>query len=152
MADCIFCAIIRREIQCSLVFEDERSIAFLPRTPVHPGHTLLMPKSHFDDIFHVPPDDALYLLKVSSVIADAIQKAVKPIRVGLIAMGLDVQHAHFHVVPLFSRFDITSKSELEGSLVTPSRAELHDQAALIRNNLGADRLESPIGDQETPRL
>jgi histidine triad (HIT) family protein len=135
MADCVFCSIIKREIECSLVFEDDRSIAFLPRIPVHPGHTLLMPRAHYEDVFHTPPDETINLLVVAQSIADAIQTAVKPIRVGLVAMGLDVQHTHFHLVPLYSRFDITSKAELEGSLISPSRAELDGQAELIRKNL-----------------
>jgi histidine triad (HIT) family protein len=138
MANCIFCLIIMREIECSLVHEDDRSLAFLPRTPVNPGHTLLMPKAHYEDIFHTPPDETLHLLVVASTIADAIQRAVQPIRVGLIAMGLDVQHAHFHLVPLHSQFDITSKAELEGRLVTPSRAELDKQAELIRGKIRSD--------------
>ena len=103
MQGCVFCSIIRKELECSLVYEDERAISFLARTPVNPSHALLMPKAHFEDIFHTPADDVLYLLSVASRISAAIQETVRPIRVGLVAMGLDVQHAHFHLVPLYSR-------------------------------------------------
>jgi histidine triad (HIT) family protein len=104
MEDCIFCSIIKGERECSLVHSDKRMIAFLPRTPVNPGQTLLMPKTHYEDIFHTPATEVIYLLEIASKISVAIQKTVRPIRVGVVAMGLDVQHAHFHLVPLHSQF------------------------------------------------
>src|SRR5262249_42882627 len=135
MEDCIFCSIIKGEHECSLVHNDKRTIAFLPRTPVNPGHTLLMPKAHYEDIFHTPATEVIYLLEIASKISTAIQKIFRPVRVGVVAMGLDVQHAHFHLVPLHSRFDITSKAELEGRLTTPTQTERDAMADAIRRTL-----------------
>jgi histidine triad (HIT) family protein len=132
---CLFCAIIRREIECSLVHEDEHTIAFPPLMPVHPGHVLLMPKAHYEDLFHTPPEETARLLDVATRIAGAIQTAVKPLRVGVVAMGLDVQHTHLHLVPLYSRDDITSRAELEGKVKKHTRSELDEQAAMIRAHL-----------------
>jgi histidine triad (HIT) family protein len=139
MQDCIFCSIIGQKRECSLVYNDERTIAFLSTTPVNPGHTLVMPKAHYEDIFHIPAGELLSLLEVASRVSAAINNTLNPIRVGLVAMGLDVQHAHFHLVPLHSRFDITSKTELEGRLVTLSQGELDKVAETICANLKSER-------------
>ena len=142
MDPCIFCSIAQKTSECSLVFEDERFIAFLPLTPVNPGHTLLMPKTHFEDIFRTPPVEVLGMLKVAAKIASAIEMTVQPIRVGVVAMGLDVQHTHFHLVPLYSRLDITSKAEVEGRLVKHSRDELDKMAASLRAAINSSTIES----------
>lgn len=135
MEKCVFCRIIQRELSCSLVYEDDHSIAFLPLKPVNPGHTLLMPKAHYDDIFHTPAEVALKLLTIGNDIARALQAAYAPLRVGLAAMGLDVNHTHLHLLPLHSRFDFTSKTEMEGRLVQLTPTELDVHAALIRSHL-----------------
>lgn len=138
MGDCVFCKIIRRELACALVHEDDQSIAFLPLKPINPGHTLLMPKVHYEDIFHTPPEVALHLLTVGKEIARALQAAYAPLRVGLAAMGLDVDHTHLHLLPLHSRLDFTSKTEMEGRLVQMTPGELDAHAALIRSHLDSD--------------
>lgn len=143
MEGCVFCKIIRRELESSLVYEDDRSIAFLPLKPINPGHTLLMPKAHYEDIFHTPPVLALHLLTVAKEIARALQATFAPLRVGLAAMGLDVAHAHLHVLPLRSRFDSTSKTEMEGRLVQMTRSELDAHATLIRSCLAAGDVPKP---------
>lgn len=137
MPDCIFCSIIRRETECSLVHEDEQSIAFLPKTPINPGHTLLMPKRHYTDIFATPSDEVLHLLTVSARIAGGIKQAVEPLRVGLVAMGLEVDHAHFHLVPIYSKLDITSQAELEGRLQTMTRHQMDALAEKVRESISS---------------
>jgi histidine triad (HIT) family protein len=145
MQDCIFCSLIRREEESSIVYEDDRTIAFLPRKPNSPGHTLLMPKTHYADIFHAPPGEVLYLLQVAARIVAAIRKTFDPPRVGVIAMGLVVPHAHFHLMPIHSPDDITSRAELEGRLVTYERAALDAMASSLIANLGSD--EAPIAGE-----
>lgn len=135
MENCVFCRIIRRELECARVYEDDQSIAFLALKPINPGHTLLLPKAHYEDIFHTPPEVALKLLTLANGIARALQAAYAPLRVGLAAMGLDVAHTHLHLLPLHSRFDFTSKTEIEARLVQLTGAELDTQAALIRSYL-----------------
>jgi histidine triad (HIT) family protein len=135
MHDCLFCSVIRRERDSSIVHEDERTIAFLPLKPNFPGHTLLMPKAHYEDMFHAPQSEVHYLWEVARKIAAAIQKTYNPPRVAVVTMGLIVQHAHFHLVPISSPEDITSRAELEGKLVAYERSALDEMARKLAANL-----------------
>ncbi|MBI3899253.1 MAG: HIT family protein [Gammaproteobacteria bacterium] len=135
MNDCVFCSIISKKIECSLVYEDAHTICFVPLDPENPGHVLVMPRNHYEDIFSTPPLEIEQLMVAARLMANAILKAVTPKRVALVAMGLDVQHAHFHLVPINSRLDITSKRQLAGEVITRSKEELDRQAALIRQHL-----------------
>ena len=105
--DCIFCKIIKGEIPSSKVYEDSNVLAFLDIGPVNKGHTLVIPKEHYETLFDVPDD----LLKEVIVVVKKVSKAVKKgveadgISLGMSnykAAGQVVPHAHFHIMPRFS--------------------------------------------------
>lgn len=106
MTDCIFCKIIKGEIPSSKVYEDEKVFAFLDIAPVNKGHTLVIPKEHYVNIFDMPEE----LLKDVSVavknISAAVQKGVNADGISLgmsnnSAAGQVVMHAHMHIMPRF---------------------------------------------------
>jgi histidine triad (HIT) family protein len=107
----------------------------VPLEPENPGHVLVMPKNHYAEIFTTPPAEIEKLMFTARFVADAILKAVNPKRVALVAMGLDVQHAHLHLLPINSRLDITSKRQLAGEVIARAKEELDRQAELIRKHL-----------------
>lgn len=98
----IFTRIIRGEIPCYKIAEDENYFAFLDISPLSKGHTLVVPKKEVDYIFDL--DTATYqgLMAFSQKVALAIGQAVPCLRVGVAVIGLEVPHAHIHLIPLHS--------------------------------------------------
>jgi histidine triad (HIT) family protein len=96
----IFTRIINGEIPCYKVAEDENYFAFLDISPLAKGHTLVVPKQEVDYLFDL--DDELYtgLQLFAKKVAKAIDKAVPCKRVGVAVIGLEVPHAHIHLIPL----------------------------------------------------
>ena len=96
----IFTKIVNGEIPSYKIAEDENYLAFLDVNPNAKGHTLCIPKQEIDKIFEM--DDELYLglMKFSKKIAIAIEKTVPCKRVGMAVVGLEVPHAHVHLIPL----------------------------------------------------
>lgn len=99
MADSVFTKIIKGEIPCHKVYEDEKTLAFLDIHPVQPGHTLVIPKLQIDDLWDLPEEDYRALLFSSKKVAKQLYKILSPRRVGVQVIGLDVPHAHIHLIP-----------------------------------------------------
>jgi histidine triad (HIT) family protein len=99
MNDCIFCKIIKREIPCYKVYEDENFLAFLDIKPLNPGHTLVIPKNHYRWVWDVDNIGAYY--EVVKKVASAIKKAYKIETVISLVIGEEVPHAHVWLVPRF---------------------------------------------------
>ncbi len=97
----IFTKIIRGEIPCHKVAETEDHIAFLDINPIAEGHTLIVPKKEVDYFFDLPDDLLQSTLSFSQQIAKAIDQALDPLRTGVIIQGLEVPHAHVHLIPLY---------------------------------------------------
>ena len=104
MTDCIFCKIIKGELPSKKVYEDSRTFAFLDINPRNPGHTIVVPKNHSQDIFSVPEEDAAALAVATTRVARGVRKATgaKGISIsqsnGQLA-GQRMPHIHFHVIP-----------------------------------------------------
>ena len=96
----IFTKIVNGEIPCYKIAEDERFLAFLDVNPNAKGHTLCIPKQEINKIFDMEEDLYLGLLQFSRKIAVALEKAVPCKRVGMAVVGLEVPHAHVHLIPL----------------------------------------------------
>ncbi|MZP56749.1 MAG: HIT domain-containing protein, partial [Bacteroidales bacterium] len=95
----IFSRIIKGEIPCYKIAEDERYFAFLDINPLKEGHTLVVPKQETDYIFDLDDDQLAGLIIFSKKIAAAIKKAFPCNRIGIAVLGLEVPHAHIHLVP-----------------------------------------------------
>ena len=96
----IFSRIIAGEIPSYKVAEDEKNYAFLDINPVTKGHVLVVPKNEVDYIFDLPQDDYVSLQIFAAKVAKAIKKAIPCIKVGVAVMGLEVPHAHIHLLPI----------------------------------------------------
>lgn len=96
----IFTKIINGEIPCYKIAEDANFLAFLDVNPNAKGHTLCVPKKEIDKIFDIEDDLYLGLMQFSKKIALALEKTVSCKRIGMAVIGLEVPHAHVHLIPL----------------------------------------------------
>ena len=102
----IFSKIISREIPAHIVAEDDDCIAFLDILPLAKGHTLVVPKKEVDYLFDADDDLLQKLMVFSKKVARAVERAVPCRRIGVAVIGLEVPHAHIHLIPLQSISDI----------------------------------------------
>ena len=112
----IFSRIIAGEIPSHKIAENEKFIAFLDIEPLVKGHVLVVPKVEVDKIFDVPDDYLAEMLVFAKPIAHAIEKAFSCKRCGISVIGLEVPHAHMHLIPINSSNDLNfTKSKLKCS-------------------------------------
>jgi histidine triad (HIT) family protein len=102
----IFSKIIAGEIPSYKIAENDKFFAFLDIYPVQKGHTLVIPKLEVDKIFDVPDEYLSEILVFAKPIAKAIEKVTSCKRVNIITIGLEVPHAHVHLVPTFNAGDV----------------------------------------------
>lgn len=102
----IFTRIMNGEIPCHKIAEDDRYFAFLDIMPLAPGHVLVVPKQEIDYIFDIDDDLLAGMLPFAKRIAVALEKAVPCERIGVSVIGLEVPHAHIHLLPLRTMDDI----------------------------------------------
>jgi len=105
--DCIFCKIVRREILCSKIYEDEEFLAFLDIKPINKGHVLVVPKIHCRNLLDFPKSEESDLIEFIKKVAKAVVKATGAVGFNLgmnngRAAGQLIEHAHFHIIPRFS--------------------------------------------------
>jgi histidine triad (HIT) family protein len=98
MEDSVFTKIIKGEIPSLKVFEDTKTLAFVPLHPIAKGHVLVVPKLQIDQFFDLPGEDYLALMETVKKVAKRMKDALGTTRIGLQIMGLDVPHVHVHVI------------------------------------------------------
>ena len=96
----IFTKIVKGEIPCYKIAEDENYLAFLDVNPNAKGHTLCIPKQEINKIFDMEEEHYLGLMKFSRKVAKAIEKSIECQRIGVAVVGLEVPHVHVHLIPL----------------------------------------------------
>lgn len=127
----LFTRIIRGEIPCYRIAESEIFFAFLDIMPLAPGHTLVVPKKEVDYIFDLDTETLSAMLPFAEKIARAMEKVIPCERIGISVIGLEVPHAHMHLIPLRTMDDINfSRPKLK-----MQDAELAEIAAKIRDHL-----------------
>lgn len=124
----LFSKIVAGEIPCHKIAEDEEFFAFLDINPVALGHTLVIPKKEVDYIFDI--EDALLgrMMAFAKRVARAQEAAITCKRIGLAVMGLEVPHAHIHLIPITKEADM----HLGGKKLTVTSEQLAEVAADIR--------------------
>ncbi len=133
---CVFCRIVQKKAEASIVYEDEAVMAFLDIRPLTTGHTLVIPKVHYVDIFDTPQEQISHVHRVTKQVALAVKKATGADGVSIIqqngkAAGQDIFHIHVHVVPRFEGQKLAAFNELK----VVDRAKLEDAAEEIRRVL-----------------
>lgn len=106
----IFTKIINGEIPCYKIAEDNNYFAFLDINPLRAGHTLVVPKMETDYIFDLDDRQLEGLMVFSKKVSKAIQKAIPCKRIGVAVLGLEVPHAHIHLVPMDSMEDVNFRN------------------------------------------
>ena len=106
MKECIFCKIVGGEIPSARVYDDENTMAFLDIGPIHKGHTLVIPKEHFETAMDIPDELLKDVIVVVKKVAKAVKKATNAGGINFQlanhdVAGQTVPHAHFHVIPRF---------------------------------------------------
>lgn len=106
----IFTKIVQGEIPSYKIYEDEKFLVFLDAFPLAKGHTLVIPKQEIDYLFDLPDDLYLEMQVLVKKIAVALRLAISCKRIGVAVLGLEVPHAHIHLVPMNSEADINFKN------------------------------------------
>lgn len=107
----IFTKIVNGEIPCYKVAEDEHHLAFLDVMPIAKGHTLVIPKKEVDLIFDLDEEEYKNLWVFAQKVAKKLKAAVPCVRVGVAVVGLEVPHAHIHLVPMNEIKDLNFMNE-----------------------------------------
>ena len=133
---CVFCRIVKGEAEASVVLEDEAVLAFLDIRPLNMGHTLVIPKAHYIDIFDTPQTLIGLVHEASKKVALAVKKATRADGISIIqqngrAAGQDIFHLHVHVVPRFEGKKLAAFGELK----TVEREKLDKMAEEIKRFL-----------------
>ena len=126
----IFTKIINGEIPCYKIAEDENFLAFLDVNPNAKGHTLCIPKQEINKIFEMEDDLYIGLMQFSKKIAVALEKTVPCKRIGMAVVGLEVPHAHVHLIPLNEMDEMRFQNK-----VSLSKDEFEALAESIKSNL-----------------
>jgi len=127
----VFTKIINGDIPCYKIAESEKFIAFLDIEPLVTGHVLVVPKIEIDKIFDVPDDYLAEMLVFAKPIAHAIEKAFDCKRCGISVIGLEVPHAHMHLIPINSSKDLN----FTRMKLNPSQEEMKSAHGKILANL-----------------
>lgn len=129
----IFSKIIKREIPAYIVAEDDAQIAFLDINPIARGHVLVVPKREVDYYFDLNDNEFIDLNLFAKKVANALEKSVACQRIGIAIVGLEIPHAHIHLIPLNTMEDINfNKPKLQ-----VSEEELKEIAYSIRKTYQA---------------
>ena len=137
MNRCLFCAVAAGRVPAHIIYEDERTVAFLDIHPSAPGHTLIIPRTHAARIEELPVEDAMALFVTLHRLAKPIREAMgaEAATVGINdgpGSGQEVPHVHIHVIPRRSGDGGTIVQSLAGHISRPSQEELRETAEKIR--------------------
>ena len=125
----IFTKIIKGEIPCHKIAEDDQHIAFLDVNPLVKGHTLVVPKREIDYYFDLDDQELAALNAFAKRVATAVYREIPCLRIGIAVIGLEVPHVHMHLVPLNQMRDI----DFSKPKMNPSQEDLAETAKRIRS-------------------
>ena len=136
MSKCIFCKIIRREINSEIIYEDEKTVAVLDVNPRSLGHSMVLPKIHAENILDLPDKEIEGVFKVVKKVAGILKKTFKPdgFTIGINhgkASGQVVDHLHIHIIP---RWHGDGGGSMHSVINNPTEESLEEIARKIREN------------------
>ncbi len=138
--DCIFCDIAAKSAEAEIIFENEKVIAFLDINPVNYGHTLIVPKKHYDNFLTIPSNELAELSKLTQFIAGSVKRALKADGFNIISnnglsAGQSVFHFHYHIIPRYEN----------DFMLRPRTVEYNDNEMALY----ADRIKDSISKYES---
>ena len=130
---CVFCRIVQKEALASIVYEDDKIIVFLDIRPLNQGHTLIIPREHYETVYDIPEDLLAHIHKIVKRTAVAVKDATKADGITIIqqnghAAGQEVFHLHVHVVPRYEGQKLPKFTEIPNA----SREQLEKTAERLR--------------------
>ncbi|MTI87453.1 MAG: HIT family protein [Balneolaceae bacterium] len=129
----IFTKIIDGNIPSYKIAEDDACYAFLDINPAAKGHTLVIPKKETDYLFNLEPDELSGLTLFAQKVACGIDRALQPIRTGLIVEGMEVPHAHIHLIPIYKpsqNFSLGKKTDLDENQMKELARRIREEVRL----------------------
>lgn len=129
MEETIFSKIVKGEIPCHKVYEDDKTLAFLDIHPVAEGHTLVISKKQVETVWELESDDYIALMMTVQKVGRRLKEVIAKPYVGEMVVGVDVPHAHVHVVPF------TETHEIKRTLETATAPTDHEALAAIAEKL-----------------
>lgn len=151
MTDCVFCQIVAGDVAASIIHQDDICLAFADISPANPGHTLVIPRVHYERFDDLPSEVAGRMMSVARDVVAAVRSSSLRsegfnllLNNGAVA-GQDVFHSHLHVIPRFGG-DSFAKLFFPRPTTPPSRAVLDGVAAELREALGASTGASALPD------
>ncbi len=138
MENCIFCKIVKGEIPCVKVYEDDTVLAFADINPISKGHTLIIPKKHATNMWEASEDDLVAIMKTAKKLVHAIKDAISPDGVAVLqlngkAVNQVVMHYHLHLIPRSS--DEGSLTMTDWKLIPGNMDEIKAVAAKIADKI-----------------
>ncbi|HEY0088956.1 MAG TPA: HIT family protein [Candidatus Lokiarchaeia archaeon] len=102
--ECVFCKIIKKEIPSKIIFENDKTLAFLDIFPINPGHTIVIPKKHYQNLEDIPENELIELYKIVKKLATLIRNKLNidgynVLQNNFEAAGQVIQHFHIHIIP-----------------------------------------------------
>jgi len=125
MEDSIFTKIIKGEIPCHKIYEDEKTLAFLDIHPVQPGHTLVIPKKQVEYVWDLEAEDYQALMATTQKIAQHTRSVLNVPYIGSQIVGVDVPHAHVHIIPFSAVEEFRNIPDMTAE---PNHAKLAEMA------------------------
>ena len=126
----VFTKIINGEISAFKIAENDKFLAFLDVSPLVEGHTLVIPKKPMDKIFDIETEDFKELFSFAQIVAKKIEKVIPCKRIGLAVVGLEVPHAHIHLIPL----NVIDDMNFKNTRLKFSTTEFEHTQNLIKNS------------------
>lgn len=127
----LFTRIIEGEIPAHFVWKDEQCVVFLSIAPLKPGHCLVVPRAEVDHWLDLDPADYAHVSRVAQAVGRALQCAYSPTRVGTMILGMEVDHVHIHVVPIWSTTDL----DFHNADSSATQEQLAEAARTVRASL-----------------
>jgi len=133
---CIFCKIVQKQAPSSVIYEDKEILSFLDIRPLNLGHTLVIPKAHYVDVFDIPEKLLSHIFEIAKKVSFAVKAATEADGISIIqqngkAAGQDIFHLHVHVVPRFEGQVLPHFRDLK----VVERPKLEEMAQKVRQRL-----------------
>ncbi len=126
--DSIFTKIVKGEIPCNKIYEDDLTLAFLDIHPVQPGHTLVIPKKQIEYVWYMDDENYHAVMATSKKVAQRLKEVMDKPYIGAEVVGVDVPHAHVHLIPFSTSQEFRRIPDMQAE---PNFAELERLAKLL---------------------
>lgn len=131
MEESIFTKIITGEIPCHKIYEDDKTLAFLDIHPIQPGHTLVIPKKQIEFVWDLPAEDYQALMATTQNVGKRLREVLAVPYVGLQVIGVDVPHAHVHLIPFTTVEQYRNRPDMDAEPDPPALAEMAKKLAML---------------------